>query len=276
MKKPLTLALMALLSTQIYAADKLSVLSWNVQKFGKKKAKNEAVMTAIADVIKKYDIIAIEEYQDKKGNAIKKLMSIINKDSVAFDYIVGDRVGAGTKEQFVFVYNHEAVSLDTSYTFADSLNRFTYDPFVAKFSSKAGSFDATFIAVHTKPDSAEKEVMNLEYVMKDTQEKTNEHDIVALGDFNAGGEHFDLKTATGLRDKSKYHWAIPDHLDTTTKSTTYALDRIVFQNSTSFPDFIAAGVDRFDQKPGFDQSLTTKVSDHYPVFVIFRTNNDKD
>jgi hypothetical protein len=98
---------------------------------------------------------------------------------------------------------------------------------------------------------------------------------IILGDFNAGGTYvsgdgggdFDR---VRLRSDRKFHWLIPDHMDTTATNTLAAYDRIVaFGDMKQRVDPSSAMAWRYDEDPDFnvDSDLLLRVSDHYPVEV---------
>jgi len=85
-----------------------------------------------------------------------------------------------------------------------------------------------------------------------------------MGDFNADCSYFDEE------QEREYIWLIGNNEDTTTKSTNCAYDRIAIKNRT-MEHYSGSGVFRFDLEYGLNQSQTEEVSDHYPVFATFLT-----
>ena len=75
---------------------------------------------------------------------------------------------------------------------------------------------------------------------------------------------------------SDYYWCINNSVDTTTKTTNCAYDRIITTNPAP-PDFTGdADVFRFDIEYELTVDETTAVSDHYLVYAEFRWNRDTD
>lgn len=60
-KKILVLVLLVLFASTSFAAEKITIASWNIQNFGKSKAEDDSKMAIIADMLSKYDIIAVQE-----------------------------------------------------------------------------------------------------------------------------------------------------------------------------------------------------------------------
>ena len=55
-----------------YSQDNITVASFNIQIFGKSKAKKQDVMKVLVDIISRYELVAIQEIRDKSGTAIEK------------------------------------------------------------------------------------------------------------------------------------------------------------------------------------------------------------
>jgi deoxyribonuclease-1-like protein len=64
--------------------------------------------------------------------------------------------------------------------------------------------------------------------------------------------------------------------DTTTKSTDVTYDRIIITGGAGTDYTGEAGVFRFDTAYGLNQTMAEDVSDHYPVYAVFWTRQDKD
>ena len=99
----------------------------------------------------------------------------------------------------------------------------------------------------------------------------DERDIIIMGDFNADGSYFDEDGASPLKT-STFTWAITNDMDTMTK-TDWTYDRIVMTDATARHEFDRAEVFYFDSVFGIsDTELIEDVSDHFPVYAIFRTD----
>jgi hypothetical protein len=75
--------------------------AFNVQVFGTTKASKPEVMAVLADIIRTYDIIAIQEIRDSSQTALPNLVDLINSDGSQYQYVVSERLGRTTsKEQY--------------------------------------------------------------------------------------------------------------------------------------------------------------------------------
>ncbi|WAI01355.1 lamin tail domain-containing protein [Methanogenium organophilum] len=256
-------------------SDELRIGAFNVQVFGVSKASKPEVMSVLADTIRTFDIVSIEEIRDSSQTALPDLVNLVNSDGSQYEYVVGERLGrTSSKEQYAYIYNTKtAVLTSTPYTYPEpaGTDPFHREPYIASFGAINGDFDATMITVHTDPDEATEEINSLDAVVDYAVSHTPyDQDVIVMGDFNADGSYFKEDCSSSMTS-SEYEWIIGNDVDTTTKSTDYTYDRIVLTKSVT-PYFTGdAGVFRYDTQYGLTQDETEDVSDHYPVYAIFFT-----
>ncbi|ETA67814.1 metal-dependent hydrolase [Methanolobus tindarius DSM 2278] len=256
-------------------SDTLRIGAFNVQVFGVTKADKPEVMDVLADIVRTYDVIAIQEIRDKSQTALPELVDLVNSDGSEYDYVVSERLGRTTsKEQYAYIYNTATVSVNDAYTYPEpnGTDPFHRQPYIASIEALQGNYDATLIVIHTDPDEATEEINALDDVLSYAQSQNpEESDFIIMGDLNADGSYFD---EDGTSDLDEYYWIIDDSQDTTTKSTDYTYDRIILTDDSDITGEL--GVFRFDLVYGLDEELTTDVSDHYPVYAEFMINGDSD
>ncbi len=252
--------------------DGLKVGAFNVQVFGTTKAEKDEVMDVLGDVIRSYDIIAIQEIRDSTGTALPALLEEVNSDGSLYAYVASERLGRTvSREQYAFFYDTQTCLLiGTPQTYPEPEGDvFHREPYAALFAGREGGFSAVLITVHTDPDEAGEEIGALAEVVPWAQEAFGgEEDVIVMGDFNADGTYFDEDTYPPLR-ASGYTWLITNDMDTTTGATDCTYDRIVITNSLLDGYMGSRGVDRFDVTYGLDSTRTAAVSDHYPVYAVF-------
>jgi endonuclease/exonuclease/phosphatase family metal-dependent hydrolase len=254
----------------------IRVGAFNVQVFGTTKASKPEVMAVLANIIRTYDIIAIQEIRDSSQTALPKLLDQVNSDGSQYQYVVSERLGrTSSKEQYAYVYNSNTLQLTGdphTYPEPEGTDPFHRQPYIATFKAVDGNYDAVFIVIHTDPDEATEEINALADVLNYTQILyPDEGDFILMGDLNADGSYF-KKGSTSTLDG--YYWLIDNSLDTTTKSTNYTYDRIILTDSSDL--YGQYGVHRFDLEYNLTEEQTVAVSDHYPVFAEFLVNEDKD
>ena len=272
--------------------DTIIIGSFNLMNFGKSKMANDRAMDILAKTLHRYDLAAVQEIENLEGTAIIALRDRMNALQPArrYEVVVGERVGTNAKEQYAFIYDTTTINYTgESYTFNDAQNKFERPPFVARFTVTKGTakeegattsaFDFALVNIHTKPDNATTEIMALEDVIIEAQTRLNEKDVIALGDYNAGGSYFNTKTMTsGIRDTTRWLWIIPDGADTTLAAgneNTY--DRIVAPKQFTEEDYAGNwNVFRFDREYGIPNTEAKTISDHYAVEAVFFTTKDSD
>ncbi len=258
--------------------DTLRIGAFNIQVFGTSKASKPEVMDNIADIIRTYDIVAIQEIRDKSQTALPALVDEVNGDGSAFDYVVSERLGrTSSMEQYAYLYDTGTVELAgtaETYPEPEGTDPFHREPYIASFRALSGDFDATFIVIHTDPDEATEEINALSDVLAYVRgANPDEPDIVVMGDLNADGSYFDEDGPCTLRC-SDYFWCIDNGMDTTTSSTDCTYDRIIITDSMEQYFSGDAGVYRFDTEYGLSEDETKAVSDHYPVYMVFSVGED--
>ncbi|XP_019213791.2 deoxyribonuclease-1-like [Oreochromis niloticus] len=258
--------------TLLHLSNSLLLGAFNIKSFGDTKASDATLMKIITKIVKRYDVILIQEVRDSDLSATQTLMDYVNEDSPQYKYIVSEPLGANKyKERYLFLYREALVSVAKSYTYDDVQHNFSRKPFVVMFSSKNTAVkDFTLIPQHTCPGSAVKELNALYDVVLDVRTRWNTNDIVLLGDFNAGCSYVsgsDWQQIRIFTDKT-FHWLITDAAVTTVSQTVCPYDRIVVttdmmrgvvQNSAEVYNYMT--------DLNLIQKLALAVSDHFPVEV---------
>ena len=87
--------------------DTIGIGSFNIEIFGQSKARKKEVMSILANILSRYDIVAIQEIRDKSMSALPKLIEQLDEVSgKEFDYVISPRLGrSNSKEQYAFIYN---------------------------------------------------------------------------------------------------------------------------------------------------------------------------
>lgn len=278
-------------------ADEIKIASWNIQQLGQTKAginesqneqtkartehhKANDTIGKIAEIIKKggFDIVAIQEVQDKARKTLPKLLETLGAD---WQYIESERTGRGRQEQYAIFFNPVKLTpKDTIHLYndmEDSWDNFSRDPGYAGFSYR--NFEFIIITCHLNAQQhAAYETERLDDVYEAVKCKTRNPNIFVLGDFNLEEGPEDIAFQDdGLLDEEKYpkmKAALDSTYDTTVAGendeTTY--DNILF-DSGQF-ELKEKGVYRFDDELGEGYDKT--VSDHYPVWAIFEIQAIED
>ena len=263
---------------QVIDNETLRIGAFNIQVFGKSKASKPEVMDVLADIIRTYDIVAIQEIRDKDQTALPQLVDLVNSKGVHYNYVVGPRLGrSASKEQYAFIYNNRTVNLNgTAWTYPEpnGTDPFHREPYIAAFQAVNGSFDITLIVIHTDPDEATEEIYALDAVLNHTKSAyPDEQDFIILGDLNADCSYFDEDSNCSICG-SDYFWCINNSIDTTTSTTNCTYDRIIITEGAVSDYTGDSGVLRYDIVYNLTEEETKAVSDHYPIYAEFYCAGD--
>ena len=261
----------------------IRIASFDIQAFGPAKFAKPLAMKVIVDVLRRFDVVALQEVRSERDDQLPRLIEMLNGTAAGsqagkpdlrhYDYVIGPRQGAaGAEEQFAILFDAASVAIDRStvYTVDDPGRRMDRDPLVASFQVRGPSdneaFTFTLVDVHVSPRRRSEELSALAEVCRAVRgvsiQGRLEDDIILLGNFNADDRNLGLlgempNTATALA-------AIP-----TNTHGTKMLDNIVFNRLATTEFTGRAGV--VDLMHDFNLSMTQalEVSDHLPIWAEF-------
>lgn len=261
-------AFVLLANEAAWAEGQIKVATFNIQNFGPTKAANTPILRYLATVIRKFDIVAVQEVSDIREQAPAILLDEVNASGRHYELLLSERSGhqpddRSSQEQYAFYFDADRVdALDEGALFDDSQDDlFQREPFTAHFKSKSGALTFTITQVHTRPESAVEEIEALFVVYEDLLSRyPGEKDHILLGDFNGSCTYARPEQLRQMEIRSAdFRWVVPDTADTTVSpSTKCAYDRIVLTKALK-PRFGRWGVaDWFTDK---------RISDHWPVWL---------
>ncbi len=256
----------------------IKVAAFNIQVFGRTKRGKPEVMEVLVDVARGFDVMLVQEIRDSSGETAPAYLDLINVGNASYAYVESVRLGRSTsKESYAYYWDTETVEYveGSAYVYNDTGDVFEREPYVASF--RSGDFDFTLVGIHVKPDDAENEIGNLTVVVTSIlSANPGEDDVIIMGDFNADGGYFDEDGPSPFRG-GDYHWVVENTMDTMTK-TDWTYDRIVLLNGTYQGEYVmdSCTVFYFDAAYSLNQELTEDVSDHYPVYAVYRTDQSDD
>ncbi len=255
----------------------LLLATWNIQHFSEKKSWR--ALKYIADIIERFDIVAIQELKsDLRG--ISKLFEILPG---RYRLLVSDVTG--NTERFAFVYDERSVvptgmvaelgfDLDTVTHEGFQLHRM---PYMASF--RAGRFDFTIVSVHIFDSSSyfkEREIDLLAEALKKLSEreqhKVVDRDIFVVGDFNIAknGDKF-------FKALVRHGFKMPPNMDDlkTNFKQTATYDKIAWIDRPDFKFDGKCNVVKYngvlfqDKNP---KGGKKQISDHLPLWAEFKIN----
>jgi len=251
--------------------EEITIASWNLKNFGQTKLNDSARMNVIVSVLKKYDIIAIQEVQDVSLALPAELISKINANGKNYKIVSSERVGRTRKEQYLFVYDDDVVDFidNTTGYGIEPDDEFSREPFYAMF--KAGNFDFYLMTIHTDPDDVDVEIPAMKVAYEDLQNKTtDEDDIILLGDLNAKAPGVTAGSYITMDSIA----LIPNIVFTIKEETNTrggrSYDNIIFQGNYTTEYSDSCGVYAFWIDYNLSEDDGFRISDHMLVWAKFR------
>jgi endonuclease/exonuclease/phosphatase family metal-dependent hydrolase len=249
-------------------------MSFNIQIFGASKMAKPEVVGILVDIVSRADIIAVQEVRSFSIDPVEQFMALL---PAAYKYVIGPRQGrTGSKEQYWVIYNAAKITVLEEKSWPDENDIFERSPYAVYFKTN-GAFDFILINNHIQPRAAEKEIRALGRVITYYVDLWKDPDVLVVGDFNADGQYFDSSLLAAIFPGIEYKIIFTDE-DTTLAKSHNTYDRFIITNS-AVEDFTGKfGVIRFDEVYDFSgyNFSPRKVSDHYPIWAEFWTNNDTD
>jgi len=175
------------------AIPNIRIASWALDGFGPTKLGNPLCRRHLAQVIRQFDIVALQQIASIERDLIPRLVDVINNGGGHYDYVVGPSTGPkGRQEQLAFIFDTSRVRVDRrqTYTVEDPENQVTFDPLVAWFrTAEPPQSEAwTFSLVNVRVDLARApgEVSLLAAMLKAIRnDGRGEDDVLLVGLFQA-------------------------------------------------------------------------------------------
>jgi endonuclease/exonuclease/phosphatase family metal-dependent hydrolase len=249
------------------------IASFNIQVLGEAKMKDTKAIERIVEVIRQFDIVAIQEIRAKDQTLIPRLLGIINSKGARYDYVIGTPLGrSNIKEQYAFVYDSNTVvtNPNATYTVEDKADLLHREPLVARFVTRVPPnvrpFSFSLVNIHTDPDEVKDELPIMHTVLKGIREfeylSAAEDDVLLMGDLNASPSQFGtLGKVPGIR------WTVNDEPTNTRRTQIY--DNMLFDRDLTNEFTGRAGVLDLCQMFGINTEEALRISDHLPIWAEF-------
>lgn len=195
--------------------NQIRIGTFNIEKLGKE---NEYQAKNAAEILKNYDIVAIQEVMNtgasktsplgKDGiEALRRVVSYLGED---WDYVISPEPNGtasakrskafNTFEYYAFLYRKSKIELISNSAhlwdeeknpikgLKDQERQFDREPFIASFRAKNGNLDFTIITIHAAAPGKgwrKDEIKRLAVVYDTVQESDpSQNDVFLMGDFN--------------------------------------------------------------------------------------------
>jgi len=250
--------------------DAVLVASFNIQVFGETKVSKPHVVEILARIVRRFDIVAIQEVRSKSDAVIPDFVRAVNADGSRYHWLIGPREGRTvSKEQYCFIYDTNRIEVDAASlgVVPDPTDRLHRPPMHARFRTRvipeSMAFTFWLVDIHTDPDEVPQEVDALADVVAGMRTaRPDEDDVILLGDLNASPAQFGkLGRMPGVT------WAVSGVTTNTHRTKTY--DNIVFDRSATAEYLGRWGVLDMQSTFGLPLEAALEVSDHNPVWAAF-------
>ncbi len=258
------------------AGETIRIASFNIQVFGMSKLRKPDVMDVLAQVVRRFDVVAIQEVRSKDQSVLPQFTALVNADGAHYDYVLGPRLGrTSSKEQYAIMFDTTRIEADRSsvYTAADPQDLLHREPMVARFRvlglPAEQAFTFTLVDIHTDPDETTTELDALADVFLAVQgNNSGEDDVILLGDLNVDEYHLGrLGRLPGIA------WVVSDVTTNTRRTKSY--DNLVFNRQATAEYTGRWGVMNLMDEYGLSEAQALKVSDHLPVWAEFGTREGR-
>lgn len=250
-------------------AGTIRVASFNIQVFGEKKLGNPRVRGMLAEIVRQFDVVAIQEIRSKQ-DILPQFVDAVNAGGRHYDFVIGPRLGRTTsKEQYAFVFDTASIEVDRStlYTVADPDDRLHREPLVGWFRVRGPpaeqAFTFSLVDIHTDPDETGRELDALADVFRAVRDDgRGEDDVILLGDLNVDDQHLGL-----LGQLPQIHWVISGVATNTRGNKLY--DNMVFAGLATTEYTGRWGVLDMIRQFNLTVDEALEISDHMPIWAEF-------
>jgi endonuclease/exonuclease/phosphatase family metal-dependent hydrolase len=248
----------------------IKIATFNIQVFGTSKLQKTPVMQVLAEVVRRFDLVAIQEVRSTDDTVVPQFLSLINATGARYEFVIGPRLGrTNSKEQYAILFDSSRIEVDPSsvYTVPDPQDLLHREPLVARFRPRAvppnQAFTFSLVDIHTDPDETTAELNALADVFVGVQQNgTGEDDVILLGDLNVDEDHLgNLGRLPGIGHVVS---GVPTN---TRRNKTY--DNLVFDRRTTVEYTGRWGVLDLMQEFSLSEEQALEVSDHMPVWAEF-------
>lgn len=247
----------------------LKILTWNIQDLG--KSKNHLEILTISQIIKNYDIIAIQEVvaKDPRGaQAISKIVNELNRLGSKWDYSISNPTKSPSvyiSERYAYIWKTSKLKLLKKAELDEKLeNIIEREPYLAKFQIKKSKSEIYFINIHARVYNRKPEIEIAYFKKYPKRLKTD--NIIILGDFNLNEKHNVWNPLYKMGFKSSIK-----NTSTTLKRKckngsykNYSIDNIYF-NSNKIEAIKTGVIDFVGECKNLQKARL--ISDHLPVYL---------
>lgn len=259
------------------SASTLIVGSFNMQRLGPTKLADRWVMEHYADIIRRFDVIALQEVTSSDPNTLPALLQYVNANGSRYSYTISPPIGRTARytEQYAYVFDTSRVMTraDACFVMRDEEDLLHREPFVGRFatlSNTAQPFTFVLINMHTDPDEIDTELDTLASVYVNVADffynvgsgEYPEDDVMLLGDLNADPTRF--RTLGQVPNLIPAIVGIPTNYTRSKTNDNILINRVTTREFTG-----RSGALDLQDLYAISQDEAHRISDHQPVWAEF-------
>jgi len=252
------------------SADTIKIATFNIQVFGLSKLQKAKAMQVLTNVVRRFDVVAIQEVRSTDDSILPTFVKLINAAGARYDFVIGPRLGrTNSKEQYAIVFDTARIEVDRSsvYTPPDPQDLLHREPMVARFRVRGvpanRAFTFNLVDIHTDPDETKSELNALADVFVGVQHNgSGEDDVILLGDLNVDENHLGR-----LGQVPNITHAVTKVTTNTRRNKMY--DNIVFSRLATTEYVGRWGVLDLMSTFQMTEAEALEVSDHCPAWAEF-------
>lgn len=267
MKKILSLFI---LFFTIHSFSQIKIVSWNIENFGKSKTYSD--LNFIANTVRNYDIVVIQEVVAGYGGAqaVSKLAQILNEKGSKWDYSISNPTSGDSykKERYAYIWKTSKAKLKGNAWLEKKYHlEIDREPYFATFETDHRTITLVNFHAITKKKQPEREIKFFKFLPQEYPTLK----LVFIGDFNCPESHTVFnplkkigynpifeKQKTTLKQECKEDNCLASEFD----NIFYKKDNLKYINS---------GVISF-YKSFESLKEARKISDHIPIWFEFAIN----
>jgi deoxyribonuclease-1-like protein len=170
------------------AFSQVKILSWNVENLG--KSKSDSTIVFIANTIKDYDVVALQEVVAGHGGAqaVAKLADELNRRGAKWDYTISNPTSSSAykTERYAFLWKTAKVKkIGTAWLEKKYHLEIDREPYYCTFSYNEKQFTVANFHAITKSKQPETEIKYFKFL----PEQYPNLNLIFLGDFNCPQSH---------------------------------------------------------------------------------------
>lgn len=262
--KYLVISGITILSLNVFPA--ISICSWNIRDIG--KSKSDETIRFIANTIKLYDIIAIQEVVagDGGAQAIARLQDELNRTGSSWDYVVSNPTSSSAykTERYAYIWNKSKITLVgkawLEVKYAAEIDR---EPYYATFRQDGKQFTLVNFHAITKARQPETEIKYFKFLPAEYPYLN----LIFCGDFNLSESHSVFNPLKSQGYASAFHNQKTSLRDRPINNDYLASEYDNIFYNTHKVRISEKGVIYF-YKRFADFEDARLVSDHIPIFCI--------